>query len=55
MNVLTLERIDIEALVLPGETRGFQLILKEGALGIIGGDDAVLLAFCLKLLSNFKD
>ena len=53
--LLTLEGVHIEALVFPVQIMLLHLILQEASLGIIGGDDTVLLALCLELLSNFKD
>lgn len=50
----TLEGVHIEALVLPDKARGLHLLLEETALGVIGGDDAVLLSLALELLSYFK-
>lgn len=49
-----MEGIHIEALVLPDKTRLLHVLLQEVALGIVGGDDAVVLALRLELLSNFK-
>ena len=52
----TLEGVNIEALIFPAQLRPvLHLSLQEVALGIIGGDDAVVLLLCLELLSNFKD
>ena len=52
---LTLERINIKAFVLPDETTIFHVLLHEVALGIIGSDNAILLALFLELSSNVKD
>lgn len=49
-----MEGVHIEALVLPDKARLLHLLLKEAALGVIRGDDTVLLSLGLELLSYFK-
>ena len=49
MNVLTLERIDIEALVLPGERRVLEAPFEEAALRVVWGDNPVALPLGVEL------
>ena len=49
MDVLTLERVDIEALVLPGERCVLEAPFEEAALRVVWGDNLVALPFRVEL------